>query len=203
MKATLFLLTAIGNLYAACAASVVETVPKLRRRFIESNSDDEKSVTVMTRNLYVGFGLGVDLPTALQQFTATNLQARAVGWAAEICTLEPDLIGLQEVATISLQAGVLSAVALELSFLEYLLGTVHVGCGLSYEPFSQSIFNLDASSGNEIVNENVILVNTDKLDVEGYGSGEYDTQFDTGNQCCDRPCYKRPHQLHPSQTVHH
>lgn len=65
---------------------------------------------VMTRNLYLGADLAPaigapDLPTLvagtgaiLRQVTATSFPARAKGLAAEIREIQPDLVGLQEVA---------------------------------------------------------------------------------------------------------
>mmetsp|Transcript_13871 Transcript_13871/g.23672 ORF Transcript_13871/g.23672 Transcript_13871/m.23672 type:complete len:106 (+) Transcript_13871:112-429(+) len=66
----------------------------------------EASITVMTRNMYVGFSTRLHSKqgplVALTQLDAIDFEARAVAMAAEICTSQPDLIASQEASTLTI-----------------------------------------------------------------------------------------------------
>lgn len=86
----------------------------------DRESDGESTVTVMARNLYLGADVGValdllpDLPAAAQfmwdQVRATDIEARAASFAAEVARERPDVIGLQEATTWACRAGLSGAV---------------------------------------------------------------------------------------------
>ncbi|HYG67025.1 MAG TPA: hypothetical protein VD838_05175, partial [Anaeromyxobacteraceae bacterium] len=78
----------------------------------DDDEDDAKpvDVVVMTRNVFLGADLGPAIGSQsvsgfvaatggiLRQVTATDFATRAKGLAAEIAEIQPDLVGLQEVA---------------------------------------------------------------------------------------------------------
>jgi endonuclease/exonuclease/phosphatase family metal-dependent hydrolase len=102
---------------------------------------------VMTRNLYLGADLAPaigapDLPSfvegtgaVLRQVNATNFPVRAKGLAAEILSMQPDLVGLQEVALwrtappslAPLLGAPPSATTVRYDFLQLLLAQLNAG----------------------------------------------------------------------------
>ncbi len=103
--------------------------------------------TVMTRNLFLGADLGPaigagSLPAfiaatggVLRQVTATNFPTRARGLAAEILQVQPDLVGLQEVALwrtgpvsfLPLAGGANTASTVRYDYLQLLLDQLNAG----------------------------------------------------------------------------
>lgn len=119
---------------------------------------------VMTRNLYLGADLGPaigapNLPAfvaatggVLRQVTATNFPVRAKGLAAEILSLKPDLVGLQEVALwrvgpasmAPLVGGPRTATTVRYDYLALLLAELNAG-GERYRPVAiEEEFDLEA-----------------------------------------------------------
>jgi endonuclease/exonuclease/phosphatase family metal-dependent hydrolase len=91
--------------------------------------DGNRTITVMSRNLYIGTDLGPIINTQNQttlfeaimtrfaEVQATNFSARAQALADEIAVKKPDLIGLQEVVLIRIQG---PAATIEFDFLQIL-----------------------------------------------------------------------------------
>jgi hypothetical protein len=112
--------------------------------------DNERGVTVMTQNVYVGFDaaplLGTSDPQeipvlaaqAFAQLQATNFPERAEAIADEIARRRPHLVGLQEVSLIRIQSpgdavagGTVPAEAVYLDYLDVLLDAL-AARGLDY-----------------------------------------------------------------------
>jgi hypothetical protein len=111
---------------------------------------DQSSITVMTRNVYVGTDVDRiieaedprDIPIlvaeAFQTLLATNFPERAEAFAQEILETDPHLIGLQEISLIRHQSpgdavigGTLPAQDVLFDFLDILVTTLHA-YGLDY-----------------------------------------------------------------------
>ena len=126
----LLLFLAVAMLSHSTSAEAGES-PMLRRRTTKEKT--EASITVMTRNMYIGFSIALLSEqgplAALAQFQATDFGARAVAMASEICATQPDLIALQEVSTLSIGSPAVDI--LDLQFLPLLL-TLVGSCSLSY-----------------------------------------------------------------------
>ena len=130
-----------GAAQAQLAAGSREETPPPRGRAVG------QIARVMTRNLYLGADLAPaigarDLPSfvagtgaVLRQVTATNFPVRAKGLAAEILEMEPDLVGLQEVALwrtgpvsfAPLQGGPKTASTVRFDYLDLLLAELNAG----------------------------------------------------------------------------
>ncbi|PWB54399.1 MAG: hypothetical protein C3F06_04400 [Candidatus Methanoperedenaceae archaeon] len=114
-----------------------------------ASSNENKNITVMSRNLYIGTDLEPminsrnqtelveAINTVFTEFQATDFPTRAKALANEIATKQPDLIGLQEVIIIRSQypsdlSPMPNATTIELDFLATLLNelTMH---GQDYE----------------------------------------------------------------------
>src|SRR5262249_20853335 len=110
----------------------------------------DRQVTVMTRNVYLGGSLArtvaarnlAELVTAVTTtfaiVLATDFQERAQALAVEIEAIQPDLIGLQEVALYRSQfpadfSPAPNATTVELDFLQILLDAL-AARGLHYAP---------------------------------------------------------------------
>ena len=135
------------------------------------------TLTVMTRNLYLGADLtpvllartAREYSTAVQdafaQILATDFPSRARLLAAEIDAAQPDLVGLQEVALWRMEPDTADEAAgsgvLTVDFLE-ILGDALMDRGLAYQPVAISA-GVDVRSaqnhrpGVRFVNRNVIL----------------------------------------------
>jgi hypothetical protein len=112
-----------------------------------------RTVTVMTRNLYLGFDLApvgtalasnnipqllLAVKNAVDTLHATNFPERAQALAAEIAAKQPHLVGLQEVSLIRSQfppdfSPTPNATTVEFDYLEILLDAL-AAHGLSYAP---------------------------------------------------------------------
>lgn len=80
-----------------------------------ASSDEKKTITVMSRNLYIGTDLGPminasnqtalveAINTVFTELQATDFPTRAKALATEIATKQPDIIGLQEAVLIRSQ----------------------------------------------------------------------------------------------------
>jgi endonuclease/exonuclease/phosphatase family metal-dependent hydrolase len=115
-------------------------------------SDGGRSVTVMTRNVYIGTALdpifAARTPEALLSATATafgnvqatNFPARAQALAGEIATAQPDLVGLQEVEIIRTGpvADPAPATNVVADYLELLLSELEAR-GLEYTPVATNV----------------------------------------------------------------
>ncbi len=103
-----------------------------------ASSNENKTITVMSRNLYIGTDLGPminasnqtelveAIMTVFTEFQATDFPTRAKALAAEIATKQPDLIGLQEAVLIRSQypsdlSPIPDATTIEMDFLGTLL----------------------------------------------------------------------------------
>lgn len=92
---------AAAGLVAGCLTAGAVTAPL-------SAQEDDRPITVMTRNVYLGADIGValdvlpDLPAAgellWEQVVATDWPVRVQRLASEIARFAPDVIGLQEAA---------------------------------------------------------------------------------------------------------
>ncbi len=112
-----------------------------------------RTITVMSRNLYVGFALNpiaaaiasnnipqllLAVKNAIDTLHATNFPERAEALAAEIAAKQPDLVGLQEVSLIRSQfppdfSPTPNATTIEFDYLQILLDAL-AAHGLSYAP---------------------------------------------------------------------
>src|SRR5262249_19098814 len=96
--------------------AVIVTLPAYAKQPVPFEGN--RTVTVMTRNLYIGFDrtpigtaiaannipqLQLAVKNAVDTLHATNFPERAQALAAEIAAKQPDLVGLQEVALIRSQ----------------------------------------------------------------------------------------------------
>lgn len=129
----------------------------------------------MTRNMYIGFDIAADDPAAqFAQFQGTTSSgARFLVLAAEICDTTPDLIGLQEVSTVTVTPGpVVEFLTVLLSLIEdcgtYVPAVVSTGLVLGSIPVAANTY----ASFKE---EDVILVNTDRLKIEASAGGQFKT----------------------------
>ena len=119
-------------------------------------ASNSRSLTVMTRNVYIGTDLGPvfsapNLPallaataTAFLNIQATNFPARAEALADEIAAAQPDLVGLQEVEIIRTGPFLNPAPATTVvaDYLELLLAALEAR-GLDYTPVAINV-NVDA-----------------------------------------------------------
>jgi endonuclease/exonuclease/phosphatase family metal-dependent hydrolase len=92
------------------AGTAQATIPLPEKQAEPHPAKTVRPVTVMTRNLYLGADLGPAIASTstesfieangqiLRQVDATNFPVRAKGLAKEILNIEPDLVGMQEVA---------------------------------------------------------------------------------------------------------
>ena len=131
--------------------AVIVTLPAYAKQPVPFKGN--RTVTVMTRNLYIGFDLtpvgtavaANNLPQLLLAVKnaadtqhATNFPERAQALAAEIAAKQPDLVGLQEVSLIRSQlppdfSPTPNATTVEFDYLQILLDAL-AAHGLSYAP---------------------------------------------------------------------
>ena len=144
----------LAALLAAVLALALPALASARPQKSRHDQGRGKVVTVMTRNLYLGADLSPAIgSTSLQQLTEANGQilrevtandfpVRAEGLAAEIRSVSPDLVGLQEVAlwrtappsVAPLQTGP-SATEVRYDYLQELLSDLNAGhAAPHYEP---------------------------------------------------------------------
>ncbi len=139
------------------------------------------SITVMTRNMYVGADVDAVIAalvtpdpaddqaallgaiTTLQQ---TAYSARAAAIADEIAGARPHVIGLQEVSTVDITLPPLG-VDLHLDFLPTLLAELE-SRGLDYDVAAR-VRNIEAAPfpGVSLVDEDVLLVDPARVEVQG------------------------------------
>jgi endonuclease/exonuclease/phosphatase family metal-dependent hydrolase len=122
----------------------------------QADDGDGRSVTVMTRNVYIGTDLGPifaapSVPAllgataaAFLNIQATNFPARAEALADEIAAAQPDLVGLQEVVIIQTGAFLSPAPATTVvaDYLQLLLAALE-SRRLDYTPVAVNV-NVDA-----------------------------------------------------------
>jgi endonuclease/exonuclease/phosphatase family metal-dependent hydrolase len=109
MRRTLLALTtaALAVLAACETEDLLQPVTTPEATVVPDNGQAE--ITVMTRNIYLGFDIDdvlagqMPLEQAVPALLATNFPTRAAALAAEIAATDPDLIGLQEVINYRLQ----------------------------------------------------------------------------------------------------
>jgi endonuclease/exonuclease/phosphatase family metal-dependent hydrolase len=118
---------------------------------LDMRAGNDRSVRVMTRNIYVGADVDVvlsatspeDIPVlaaqAFQELLSTNFPERAVSLVREIALTKPDLIALQEVALVRLQdpgdaivGGTTPAEDVFMDYMDILMQTMEA-MGLSYK----------------------------------------------------------------------
>lgn len=145
------------------------------------------ALEVMSQNLYIGADLdrllqgeppAAILATALQ----TNYPARAAAIAASIDDLSPDLVGLQEVWSLTVFDSNGNTL-LHLDYLEILLGSLAAE-GATYEVSSVSTnadvtIPIDSASGlfARVVDRDVILHRPSTVSVSNPVSRNFDTNF--------------------------
>jgi endonuclease/exonuclease/phosphatase family metal-dependent hydrolase len=141
----------VHKLIFALLLSIVVTLPAYAKQPVPFKGN--RTVTVMTRNLYVGFDLApvtaavvsnnipqllLAVKNAVDTLNATNFPERAEALAAEIAAKQPDLVGLQEVTLIRSQfppdfSPTPNATTIEFDYLQILLDAL-AARGLSYAP---------------------------------------------------------------------
>ena len=94
-------------------------------------ASDQKTLSVMTRNLYLGADVGValqllpDFPAAAQfmwdQMRATNFEKRSKILSRELALYKPDLVGVQEATKWICKKGILSKRKVIFDFLQMLI----------------------------------------------------------------------------------
>jgi endonuclease/exonuclease/phosphatase family metal-dependent hydrolase len=152
---TVVRMTALASLLGGCGP--LETTPDQQGAWSEGRASlaavespgraTGHVATVMTRNLYLGADLAPAIGArdlgafvaatggVLRQVTATNFPVRVKGLAAEILGVEPDLVGLQEVALwrtgpasiAPLLGGPKTATVVRQDFLQLLLDELNAG----------------------------------------------------------------------------
>lgn len=121
------------------AAAVVTGISTLLATAPAAHADD--TVTVMSRNLYLGADVAValellpDMPAAAQfmweQVAATDFTARAAVLAAELARDRPDVVGLQEATTWECRTAVVGESTVVFDFTQQLLEATQVA-GVEY-----------------------------------------------------------------------
>jgi endonuclease/exonuclease/phosphatase family metal-dependent hydrolase len=142
-------------------------------------------ITVMTRNMYVGADVDAviwalyspdpndDLPAlaaAVQTLQRTDFAARIRAMAHEIAENRPDVVGLQEVAELTVTPALLGLPGdpIQLDFLGALQAAL-AEKGLHYEVAAQNT-NTDAAVAGgaiHVVDHDVLLVNSEHVTLEG------------------------------------
>ena len=119
-----------------------------------AGSNENKTITVMSRNLYIGTDLGSMINASNQtalveaimrvftEIQATDFPTRAKALASEIATKQPDLIGLQEAVLIRSQypadlSPIPDATTIEMDFLVTLLNELN-NSGNNYEVVAET-----------------------------------------------------------------
>jgi endonuclease/exonuclease/phosphatase family metal-dependent hydrolase len=119
-----------------------------------ASSNENKTISVMSRNLYIGTDLGPminasnqtvlveAIMTVFTEFQATDFPTRAKALATEIATKQPDLIGLQEAVLIRSQypsdlSPIPDATTIEMDFLATLLTELTIR-GQEYEVVAET-----------------------------------------------------------------
>ena len=137
-------------------------------------------VTVMTRNLYLGADFSLvltgQIQAALAQVSTTFFPLRAPALVAEIAAVQPDLIGLQEVATYQFSAGCPTGAG-TIDFLAILVGAL----GGAYTPYASPNLSVQVPAGPTCVitytDADAILVRQGPdVMVHGSGTASYQAQ---------------------------
>jgi len=183
MKATkIILLFVIIVILSACKDS--EPVSPIDFEEInEPLAKNNKQLSVMTRNIYIGTDVDMILQEedpyliplrvaeAFQMLLGTNFPERAEALAEEILEKQPDLVGLQEVTTIRLQSpgdavvgGNIPAEEVFLDYLKILMDAISAA-GLNYQVVAK-IQNADV--------EMPMIVSTDPNEFDDVRMTDYD-----------------------------
>jgi len=130
---------------------VTPLTPDIQEENLQTQHNNDGTLTVMTRNIYVGADVDKILQAedpnevpllvteVFQSLLSTNFPERAQALAEEILTTQPHLIGLQEVSLLRMQSpgdaafeGTIPAEEVVMDYLDILLMTMNA-MGLEYE----------------------------------------------------------------------
>jgi endonuclease/exonuclease/phosphatase family metal-dependent hydrolase len=186
MNAAWRVLASLGLvLSAACSQADLLEPPRSDTQADEklvSNSHAARSVTVMTRNLYVGTDLDAvitaltssdpadDFPALLAAIETLRLTAfplRAAAIANEIARAHPHVLGLQEVSEINIDLSALGVpVVLHQNFLAILQAAL-AARGLDYA-VAATVENIEATPipGISLIDYDALLVDADRVSVQ-------------------------------------
>jgi endonuclease/exonuclease/phosphatase family metal-dependent hydrolase len=147
----------------------------------EASQSPRSTITVMTRNMYVGADVDAviaalvtpdpaddqaALIAAITTLQETAYPARAAAIADEIARARPHVIGLQEVSKVDISLPPLG-IEVHLDFLPALLAEMEAR-GLQYD-VAATVRNIEAAPfpGVSLIDEDVLLVDPERVEVHG------------------------------------